>query len=182
MLLLTLDTNALRDLAWLLVKTHEDRYPGQPDKAQETRQAFTKLLALRDAGKVELAVTTNLYSDFWKSRSVLPPHLNSLMGKHVSLATPTLFAFPLAFPTVFADMPMYERLFWDTFPGSRLGHRKYGDNRRDAWQLYTHLVAHRDVFVTTDKLILAREEILRTKWAICVMAPIECIRFDTDRL
>jgi hypothetical protein len=174
---LTLDTNALRDLAWALGRTPERRYEGDPAKQVQVRRAFGAILAKRDLGELELGVTTRLYADFWESRGELPPELIGLIGVYVRIGVPTVFGFPLAFPTSFPDMKRYEVLFRDVFPDSTDGQKHYADNRRDAWQLYAHQTARRDVFVTSDSGILAQAAILRDKWGIRVASPLE---FDPD--
>jgi len=175
----TLDTNALRDLAWALDRSKEARYRGLPEKQGQVLQAFERILQLRDEGRCELGVTTQLYSDFAKSRANLPQDLQELIGDHVDIALPSVFGFPLAFPTVFADKDEYDRLFVDVFPHSREKHKKFNKNRLDAWQLYAHKVASRDVFITSDKGILRMHPVLMKKWSIRVQSPEEFVR-DMD--
>jgi len=53
---------------------------------------------------------------------------------------------------------------------------------RDAMHLHTHLMHQRDFFVSTDKHILGRKEVLHKKFGINAGTPEECLRFVEEIL
>lgn len=168
---LTLDTNVLRDWAWCLGKSPESRYGKNPDKKRrELQTLFTGLQVLRDMGICEVGITTQLYTDYdGKTLDDIPRCIKDLIGPYVSVLVPIdFFSFPLSFPVVFHDQREFDKLFSDVFPDSEPKHRKYLKNQRDIWQLYAHRMANRDVFVTEDKGILSRDNVLMAHWNIQV--------------
>lgn len=176
---LTLDTNVLRDWVWCLGKSSENRYEKNPDKKRrELQTLFEGLRILRDTGKCEIGITTQLYTDYnGKSLDDIPQYIKDLIGPYVSVLIPVnFFGFPLQFPAVFHDEREFEKLFRAVFPNSELKHKNYLKNQRDSWQLYAHRMANRDVFVTEDKGILNRESVLATHWNMQVKSLNEYIK------
>ncbi len=168
---LTLDTNVLRDWAWCLGKSPESRYSKNPDeKRRELQSLFGDLQVLRDWEICEVGITTELYTDYdGKDLNDIPQHIKDLIGPYVSVLVPiNFFSFPLSFPVVFYDQNEFDKLFDDVFPGSERKHRKYLKNQRDTWQLYAHQMAKRDIFLTEDKGILGRDNVLMAHWNIQV--------------
>ena len=121
-------------------------------------------------GECEIGITTQLYIDYdGKSLDDIPQHIKDLIGPYVSVIVPVnFFGFPLTFPVVFHDQREFDKLFSDVFPYSRPKHKKYLTNQRDAWQLYAHRMASRDVFLTKDKGILSKKSVLASNWNIQV--------------
>ena len=174
---LTLDTNILRDWAWCEGKSTEMRYAQNAEaKRKELKALFEKLRVLRDKGVCEIGITTRLYMDYGKGPKELPQHIADMIGPYVQVASPDLFDFPLSFPVVFPDKEEFQRILKDVFPHSKPGHRRYPKNRKDAWQLYAHRVAGRDIFVTEDRGILQRQTLLAQRWNIRVKSLNEYVR------
>jgi len=166
---LTLDTNILRDWAWCEDKSAESRYAQNAEvKRKELKTLFDELTALREAGVCEIGITTQLYMDYGTGSNELPQHIADMIGPYVRVAPPDMFGFPLSFPAVFPNKEEVQRIFEAVFPYSKPGHRKYYKNRKDAWQLYAHQAAGRDIFVTEDKGILWKQSLLTEKCGIQV--------------
>lgn len=178
---LTLDTNLLRDWAWCEGRGNEKRYSGDQPKKAQLRVCFAELRRLRDQGRCELGITTQLFTDYdGKTLSELPPHIRDMVGPYVNIAPPSIFMCPLAFPTVFASASTTEELLRDVFPNTKPEHRKYLDNRKDALQLHAHLLAKRDVFLTNDNSILRSQDLLKRKWEILTMDPCSYVDSGED--
>lgn len=166
---LTLDTNLLRDWAWCEGRSNERRHGNDSAVKAQMQQHFTKLRYLGNQNQCEFGVTTQLLTDYdGKAINQLPGYLQAMLGSYVKIATPSLSTFPWAFPIGFVSKAKLMRLLSDVFPDSQPGHLKYEGNRKDALQLYAHLVAKRDIFLTNDKAILWSKDTLRDKWAITV--------------
>jgi hypothetical protein len=91
-----------------------------------------------------------------------------MVGEYITIGTPGIFGFPLIFPLVFVNKSEVEQLFNDAFPDSKQGDKNYIHNQKDVLQLYAHKVAQRDVFITNDKAILEKKDILAKNWGIIV--------------
>jgi hypothetical protein len=166
---LTLDTNVLNDWAWAEGKSSERRYNNDSSKRATFATMFTKLKILRDNGKCELGITNQIYTDYEKDVGGLPAFIEDMVGPYVSYALPSISTLPMMFPFVFADKDEIESIMADVFPHTKPEHKKYQRNKKDAMQLYAHRVAGRDIFLTSDKDILAARQILFSKWQISVM-------------
>ena len=173
---LTLDTNVLRDWAWHEGKSTETRYTKNAEaKRKELKLLFERLITLRDTGMCELGITTRLYTDYGKGARELPQHIKDMIGPYVSIATPCIFGLPLVLPFVLPDNETVQRVFKDVFPHSEPGHKKYANNQKDAWQLYAHQVANRDIFITEDDGILRMRAVLAENWSIRVKSLTEYV-------
>lgn len=182
---LTLDTNILRDWAWCLGKSPESRYRQNPDeKRRELQPLFEDLQVLRDREICEIGVTTQLYTDYdGKSLDDIPQYIKELIGPYVSIMVPIdFFDFALSFSVTFHDQKEFDKLFHDVFPDSKRTHKKYLRNQRDTWQLYAHRMANRDVFLTEDKGILIRSNVLVAHFNIQVKSLSEYIKQYTEVL
>ena len=163
---LTLDTNVLIDWGWCEGRLEVKRYDNDEAKREELRHLFTALKAFRDEGICEFGVTTVLYADYSETSGNVSPPIQDMIGSYVDLALPSIFGFPLVFPTVFADEQEAVSIFREVFPHSKPGHKRYNKNWKDAGQLYAHKVAGRDFFITADKAIISKRLQLAQNWGI----------------
>lgn len=166
---LTLDTNVLRDWAWSEDRSSESRYDNSNAKKEEIQQLMEILKSLRDSGACELGVTTQLYMDYdHKKPDNLPDYIREMIGPYVNVAKPAIFAFPLEFPVKFVEKEKVKEIFEVVFPNAKPGGKNYDKNYKDALQLYAHLIAERDIFITTDAAILRQRDLLEQKCGIKV--------------
>jgi hypothetical protein len=166
---LTLDTNLLRDWAWVENRVQEIRYNDDQTIKKRLQPLFLALQELRDSGVCELGITTQIFTDFEKDAGDLPSFINDMIGHHVNLSGPSIQTFPWMFPIVFADVDDISEILNDVFAGARPEHKKFGSYKKDALQLTAHKAAKRDYFLTSDKRILASRKVLLNKWGIVVM-------------
>lgn len=166
---LTLDTNILRNWAWCEGRSLESRYNNDETVRNKLKALFNTLIGFRNNGLVEFGITTQLYTDY-ETDGKLPKHIEDMIGPYVILATPSIFTFPVVFPIVFVEEGDIEQLLNDVFPDSKPHHKKYPRNQKDALQLYAHMIARRDFFITTDRGIVNSQSasILLKKWNIQV--------------
>lgn len=168
---LTLDTNIMRDWAWCEERSHECRHGNNMNKKLEIQHQFHTLIQLRDNGECELGVTNIIFADFNKDgEDKLPDYISEMIGPYVEIASPTATIFPWEFPAIFVDPEEIENILKGTFPGSKPEHKKYSNNHNDALQLYAHLVAERDYFLTCDTGILRKTEKLNCDFGIKVLS------------
>ncbi len=163
----TLDTNVLRDLAWCEGDSSQVRYGNDKARRAQLKQQFATLLALRDQGRCELGITTQVYTDY--GRDTLPPPIQALIGPYVRISTPGISTIPLAIPFVIANTEDLERIQRLVFPTTQPCSSSYQRARKDALQLYAHKVAGRDFFITSDTAILRAGALLRARWGIQVL-------------
>jgi hypothetical protein len=163
---LTLDTNIVRDWACVEGFGDADRYRTNEPLRRELQLQFDRLRVLRDAGRCEIALTSQIYGDF---ENGFPAHLVRMIGKYAVLATPSLSTFPIVFPTVFIDSDRLREILLTAFPQTAPEHRKFRQNQKDARQLYAHLVAGRDYFLTSDQGILRSSTSLQERFGIRVL-------------
>lgn len=162
---LTLDTSVVRDWAWCLGYTTDKRYNNDPNVKATLQSSFNQLEALRNCGDCEIAITTQIYTDF--DGKSLPVPIQAVLSKYVELATPSLSTNPFVFPRVFAPEQEIRKLFGDIFPGVKWDDSPKG--RKDALQLYAHLTAKRDYFITHDKDFHRQQAILLSRWGVQVL-------------
>jgi len=170
---LTLDTNVLRDWAWVSRLTDEIRYGGRSDKREEIVSIMSRLINARDSNLCEFGVTTQIYTDYESDVGELPDYVETLLGSFVPLATPSISVFPMTLPFVFADVEEIESILYTVFDTSNSLDNNYNKHRKDALQLYAHKVASRDYFLTNDRAILRASSGLGEIHAIQVMSPID---------
>lgn len=164
-----MDTNVLRDWAWIEGKVLEKRYNNNPNKRENLKILFSKLTKLRDDGICEIGITNQIFTDFEKDLGELPEFIDEMIGSHVSYATPSISTLPMMIPFVLLDEDEISSILNDVFPGAKPEHKKFPSYEKDALQLYAHKVANRDVFLTSDEKILLSREALLSKWKIKVM-------------
>lgn len=167
---LTLDTNVLRDWLWCEGKLDEDRHKNDPSRRKELGRLFQVLRALCNAGMCDLGITTQTYTDQSRTPGRLPEYLEGMIGRDIKWSGPSISTFPIMFPVVFVGQGEIEDLFRDVFPQSHPSHKNYANNMADAYQLYAHKIAKRDIFITQDRRIVRREAVLWEKWEIRVMS------------
>jgi len=173
---ITLDTNVLRDWAWSEGGSLENRYGNLNAKKEEIQQLVYRLKSLRDRGACELGVTTQLYTDYdHKKPDNLPGYIREMIGPYVNVAKPAIFAFPLEFPVKFVDKEKVKEIFEVIFPNAEPGDKNYDMNHKDALLLYAHMMAERDIFITSDTAILRQRDLLEQKWGIKVKTLIEYV-------
>ena len=164
---LTLDSNVIRDWAWCEERSFETRYEsGNQGMKDHLVSLFNLLREARDAGKVEIGITTQVYTDFEVSIGGLPVHIEEMIGPYVQLSGPSISTFPMMFPFVFADADEIDEVLKCVFPGALPTGKKHKNRRKDALQLYAHKIADRDFFITSDKAILSANERLRDTFSI----------------
>ncbi len=173
---LTLDTNVLNDWAWAEGRSSDKRYSNDPAKRDALANMFSRLKHLRDKGNCELGLTNQIFTDYEKDAGELPSFIEEMIGPYVSYALPSISTFPMIFPFVFAKENDIQSILTDVFPHSKPEHKKYKHNKKDALQLYAHQVAKRDIFLTSDRSIVAARKILLSKWQIHVMTLEEYIQ------
>lgn len=166
---LTLDTNVINDWAWAEGRSTESRYNNDPIHRRNLIGLFGLLRKLRDDRVCELGITNQIFTDYEKDVGELPVFIEEMIGPYVSYALPSISTFPIIFPVVFADENEINAIMADVFPYSKPGSKKYKSNKKDAFQLYAHRVAGREIFITSDKKILSARQILLLKWRILVM-------------
>ena len=165
---LTLDTNILRDWAWAEKRTTEIRYINDPTKRETLIKQFIELSKLRNQGICELGISTQIFTDYEKSIKELPQYIEDMIGPYVTFATPSISKFPMIIPFVLINKAKIDEILLDVFPNAKPDDRKYESKKKDAYQLYAHLVAKIDIFLTSDKRILEANKILSIKWMIQV--------------
>lgn len=175
---LTLDTNILKDWLWCKGLYPGNRYSGQPEKKEILKPLFLKLKELSDNQVCELGITTQVYTDCGDSAEITKELLESIIGKHIECGSPDILNFPLVFPVIFPDKKEIQRIFSTVFPDSKPVDKKYMKNCKDALQLYAHMVAARDYFITSDEAILRASEKLEADYEIKVLNLVSSI----DRL
>ncbi|SRR5258708_32435462 len=163
---LTLDTNVLRDWAWVEGISPDKRYDNDKTKHEQLRRHFAALKALRDTGKCEFGITTQFYTDYDETKGDIPAYIQNMIGQYVDIAVPAIFGFPVVFPMVFPNLSELEAIFTTLFPDSQPDHNKYDNNRKDALQLYAHKIAERTFFLTSDKAIIRKQLELAQLWKI----------------
>src|SRR5258708_17467490 len=127
---LTLDTSALRDWLWCEGKSPEKRYDNDATIRETIKTEFSALVEIRDNGICELAVTTQLYTDYDKDPinkdpNRLPKGIEELIGVHVELALPSISAIPFVLPMVLIEESWIEEILNILFPVTIPDHRKY---------------------------------------------------------
>jgi hypothetical protein len=160
---LTLDTNVLRDWAWVDGIGETKRYDDSGSKKAELKKLFCILRDQAEKGRCELGVTSQIYTDLDQG---VPDHLAEMIGKHVVIATPGLSTFPIVFPPIFLDEAVLEDILATAFPQTKPAHTKYAKNRKDALQLYAHLTAGRHTFLTSDRTLLASCDLVERRHGI----------------
>ncbi len=160
---LTVDTNVLRDAV-------------EPHRAGHV--IATELLALHQAGKCEVRVTTRLDVD------VRNAPLRELISSLDVLDAPligTVFRLDISALSggdVLADEAAAqeaEELMNLVFPGANPKNPRHKNRLADIDHLMGHKLSDRDVFVTNDKGILSRQEELRHRFGIRVMAATDVV-------
>lgn len=169
--LLTLDTNIVRDIEWVIGKVKNERYRDWPDKGERVRRSINKLLKLKDEGRCHLGVTNQIYKDVEDDDPKNMPLgvVGEAIEKHVEVIG-GLFEFDgLVWPINFPDNKIIEEIRNEVFPGRNDATTKgYRRSEKDARQLYTHLAMKRDYFITDDGKINDAKRKLLNEWGIKV--------------
>ncbi len=165
---LTLDTNILRDWIWCGGLSDENRYPNQPRMKEYLLPLFLELKRLTKIQRCEIGITTQIYTDCGDTAEITKQKIEELIGVHIEYGTPSISTFPMKFPFIFADMEIIDQIFSVVFPNSKPEDKKYSKNQKDTYQLYAHMVANRDIFLTSDKAILRACQHLKKKFGIIV--------------
>ena len=163
-----MDTNVIRDWAWCKKWSNEERYQNDEVIRNYLKVLFNKLLAFRESGICELGITNQIYTDYEKDTGQLPNFIEKIIIKFTPISIPTISTLPMILPTVLADSNMINEILQTVFPNSKLEHRMYGKNQKDALQLYAHWAAKRDFFITSDKSIETAKKTLLKNWGIDV--------------
>ncbi len=160
MILLTLDTNVLRDRV-------EPNRPGHEDAS--------RLFALQKAGQVSIAVTTRTDAD------VPDGEVRRLLDKLEEMGKPIGTAARIGVSRIgMGDMIVDEAyqeqeqaLMKLLFPNSDPQSPKHKNRLADIDHLLGHRLNSRDIFITNEKGILDRRKQLKDEFGIQVMSPVQ---------
>jgi hypothetical protein len=171
---LTLDTNVVNDLCWAfgLGNTFRNRYSSEPlEKRRNRIVTYDTLKSLKDRGLCSFAVPSQYVADYTGSGGVPPLEVRQLFDDLLKISSPSLSAYPSAYPIIYSDASYFQRIFQTAFPNSRPHDRKRRNSERDALFLYSHIVSRRDVFLTNEKAVVTAAPNLFRVFGIRVMSP-----------
>lgn len=166
---ITLDTNAWRDWAWCEEATSDIRHGNDQTKKAKLKWEFATLRDLRSQGQCEIANPIQIYLDFKESDWQLPDDLQKFINNNSDKSLPSLSVFPMTFPFILIDKDEYEKLFKSIFSHLKIGDNKYLSSRVDTTLLYTHILAKRDFYITSDKVVIRSQIPLKDDYKVTVM-------------
>jgi len=158
---LTVDTNVIRDIA---------------DEHRPRHDIASKLIALHEAGKCEIRLTTRFDVDVPDG-----PLRERLKEFKVLAGPPVGTVFRLDYSALgLGDMLASDEQIRTTdqlmellFPGADRANRRHRNRTADVDHLLGHQISGRDAFLTNDHGILDKREQLQKRFGIVVMDPAE---------